>query len=42
MHNKIYHVDKICEHFKDFVLQLLLNTFTVDNLDVDKFEKILI
>jgi len=35
MHNNVHDVDKICEHFKDFVLQLLLNTFTVD---IDKFE----
>lgn len=42
MHDKIYHVDKICEHFNDFVLQLLLNTYsyTVDNLDIDKFEQV--
>jgi len=30
MHNKIHRVKKICEHFKDLVLQLLLNIFTVD------------
>lgn len=43
MHDKIiYRFDKICKHFKHFVLQLLLNTFTVDNLDIDKFEQILI
>lgn len=35
IHNKIHRVEKICEHFKDFVLQLLLNIFTVD---IDKFE----
>lgn len=35
MHNKVHHAEKICEHFKDFVLQLLLSSFTVD---IDKFE----
>jgi len=35
MHNKIHCVEKIFEHFKDFILQLLLNIFTAD---IDKFE----
>jgi len=39
----IHNVDKIFEHFIDFILQivqLLLITFTVDSLDIDKFEQV--